>query len=124
RKRSQTGSSPLRSQLQEQTRRVGLAEVVHFPRYMAEPECYPRLMSVFAPTTSSVDTPLVFLEAWAAGVPVVGTRVGGVPELIADGNTGLLDPSGEEILLTGAIDRVLASREPAGQLRWPDAGES
>jgi glycosyltransferase involved in cell wall biosynthesis len=73
-------------------------------------------MSVFAPTSRSVGMPLAVLEAWAAGVPVVATRVGGVPELIEDGRTGLLVPSGEEILLTGAIDRVLANRELAGQL--------
>jgi len=42
--------------------------------------------------------------------------VGGVPELIEDGRTRLLVPSGEEILLTGAIGRVLANRELAGHL--------
>jgi glycosyltransferase involved in cell wall biosynthesis len=109
-------SSPLRSDPQEQTLPVGLAEVVHFPGYTAEPERYLQLMSDFALTSRSGGMPLAVVEAWAAGVPVVATRVGGVLELIEDGRTGLLVPSGEKILLTGAIDRVLANRELAGQL--------
>jgi glycosyltransferase involved in cell wall biosynthesis len=68
----------LRSDLQEQTRRVGLAEVVHFPGCTAEPERYLRLMSDFALTSCSEGMPLAVVEAWAAGVPVVATRVGGV----------------------------------------------
>mgnify|MGYP001807504860 FL=1 len=46
-------------------------------------------------------------EAAAAGVPAIATRVGGVPEVVADGETGLLIPAGNPGALAGALDRVL-----------------
>ena len=51
--------------------------------------------------------PLSVLEAMAAGVPVVATRVGGVPEIVADGETGLLVEPGQPDALAAAIGSVL-----------------
>ena len=49
----------------------------------------------------------VFLEAMAHGVPVVGVRTGGVPEVIRDGETGfVLDPADDGEALTGALSRL------------------
>jgi len=47
------------------------------------------------------------LEAHASGVPVVGTRSGGIPEFVEDGRTGLLVPPGDEAALAAALDRLL-----------------
>lgn len=51
--------------------------------------------------------PLVVAEAMAAGLPVVATAVGGVPEMITDGVTGLLVPVGAVNALAGAIDTLI-----------------
>lgn len=51
--------------------------------------------------------PNVYIEAMAMGVPVVGTRVSAVPELISDGRTGLLVPPGDPGKLAGAMHRLL-----------------
>ncbi|MGH7726268.1 MAG: glycosyltransferase, partial [Candidatus Eiseniibacteriota bacterium] len=51
------------------------------------------------------------LLAQAARVPVVATRVGGVPESVEDGATGLLVPAGDPEALAGAILRTLSGRE-------------
>jgi glycosyltransferase involved in cell wall biosynthesis len=52
----------------------------------------------------------------AAGVPVVATPVGGVPELVSDGETGLLVPPGDAQALAAGIRRLLAEPETARRL--------
>jgi len=54
--------------------------------------------------------PTVVLEALAAGRPVIGSRIGGIPDLVAHGETGLLVPAGDEAALAGAIASMLADR--------------
>ena len=56
----------------------------------------------------------VLLEAMAAGTPVVATRVGGLPEVVLDGETGLLVEPGSPEALAHAVLRVLAERERMG----------
>jgi 2-deoxystreptamine N-acetyl-D-glucosaminyltransferase/2-deoxystreptamine glucosyltransferase len=52
----------------------------------------------------------------AAGVPVVATPVGGVPELVTDGETGLLVPPGDVAALETALRRLLAEPDTARRL--------
>lgn len=59
---------------------------------------------------------LVFLEAMAAGKPVVATRVSAVPEVVADGETGLLVPMGEPAAMAAALLRLCRDPELAGRL--------
>jgi L-malate glycosyltransferase len=53
------------------------------------------------------------LESMASGVPVVATRVGGNPEVIEDGVTGLLVPLRDSAALAAAVGRVLEDKELA-----------
>jgi glycosyltransferase involved in cell wall biosynthesis len=75
-----------------------------------EPDVRSRLPSlhVFALPSRGDNLPVSILEAMSSGLPVVGTRVGGIPELVVDGQTGLLvdvdDPAG----LARALDRLAA----------------
>lgn len=55
--------------------------------------------------------PNAVVEAGATGLPVVGTRHGGIPEAVRDGETGLLVPEGDARALAQAIERVVADRE-------------
>lgn len=64
--------------------------------------------------------PLVALEAMAAGRPIVATRVGGVPEAIIDGETGVLVPPGSPDALVAAIEKVIA--EPGWAAELGNAG--
>ncbi|OYU38967.1 MAG: glycosyl transferase [Pseudorhodobacter sp. PARRP1] len=50
---------------------------------------------------------LAYLEAQAAGVPVIAQRIAGVPEVVADGETGLLTPPGDDAAAAAAITRLL-----------------
>jgi glycosyltransferase involved in cell wall biosynthesis len=63
-------------------------------------------------------SPLSVLEAMAASLPVVATRVGGVPEIVAEGETGLLVPAEDAGALADAIEGLLADdtrREAMGR---------
>jgi colanic acid/amylovoran biosynthesis glycosyltransferase len=66
---------------------------------------------VFALASRSEPLGVAIMEAMAAGTPVVSTRAGGVPELIADGSVGLLVEPGDPTALSDALERMLASPE-------------
>jgi len=59
---------------------------------------------------------IVYLEAWCYGVPVIGARAGGVPDVIDDGRDGILVPFGDVAAIAGAIDRLLRDRDEARRL--------
>lgn len=60
---------------------------------------------------------IVIIEAMAAGCPVIASRMGGIPDLIADGETGFLVPPGNPAALAGAMERLLHDRELRARMR-------
>jgi len=64
--------------------------------------------TVFAMPTLHEPFGLAFLDAMACGLPCVGTRVEAVPEIVRDGETGLLVPPGDPVALADALERILA----------------
>jgi glycosyltransferase involved in cell wall biosynthesis len=110
------GDGPLMGQLQGQARDLGIERLVHFTGYQAEPERFYEVMDVFALTSRSEGMPQTILEAAAAGVPVVASAVGGIPEVVEDGQTGLLFRPGEDCALANALCRMLQDRNLARQV--------
>lgn len=66
--------------------------------------------AVVVPSEWYENQPLAILEAFAAGVPAIASRVGGLPEIVRDGETGLLFPPGDATALAACLER--AAREP------------
>jgi len=110
------GDGPERANLERLAADSGLGERTVFAGYQSSPERFLPAMDVFALTSRMEGLPLALLEAWAAGLPVVATTVGGVPEVVADGETGLLVPSGDEAAVTAALRRLLSDRGAADRL--------
>ncbi len=114
------GDGPWLGRLRELVAGLGLADSVHFAGYQAQPAPYLQAMDLFALTSQSEGMPLAVLEAWAAGLPVVATRVGGLPELVDDGRTGILVAFGDDAALARALGDLLA--DPATARRLGAAG--
>jgi len=102
------GDGPLRGALEAQARALGIVGATHFVGYRPDPERYLGAMDAFALTSKLEGLPLAVLEAWAAGLPVVASAVGGVPDLIEDGSSGFLFPFGDEARLVARLCEVLA----------------
>jgi starch synthase len=75
-----------------------------------------RTADVFVMPTRNEAFGLVYQEAAAAGLPSIGTRLNAVPEIVADGVTGILMTPGNIVELTAALDRLIASSELREQL--------
>lgn len=110
------GPGPERERLAELAREKGIAESVHLVgRREDVPECL-ALMDVFAFPSHWEGHPGALLEAMAAGLPIVATRVPGNVELLTDGETGLLVPPEDPVALGESIASLLADRDLARRL--------
>jgi glycosyltransferase involved in cell wall biosynthesis len=115
------GDGPDRLAVEEEVRRLGLESAVEF---LGERDDVPELLGkadVFVLSSHSEGLPISILEAMAAGLPVVASNVGGVPEVVVDGHTGLLVPPGDPQSLAEAIERLL--EDPALSRRLGEAGQ-
>lgn len=118
------GGGPMRASLTESARSAGLGGRVRFhgPRLQQEVIAAYRSAAVFvlAPVVMEDGDrdgiPNVLVEAMACGVPVVSTRISGIPELIEDGVDGLLVDPGDEAALAAAIQRLLEGGELAARI--------
>lgn len=90
---------------------VGLADRCQFVGFQANPSPYFRAMDVLVHPSRGDALPRVLLEAMAHSKPIVATRVGGIPEAVQHGRTGLLVEPGDVGALAGAIDSLLADGE-------------
>jgi glycosyltransferase involved in cell wall biosynthesis len=92
---------------------LGIQQEVHFLGHVDHSELPARYASadLFVLPSRMENFPLVLLEAMASGLPVVATAVGGVPELVVHGETGLLVPPNDPLVLAQAINSLLDDPE-------------
>jgi glycosyltransferase involved in cell wall biosynthesis len=112
------GEGPLENQLRGQIDESGLKELVQLPGPKPQHELRERLSgaSVFVlPSVPEAEggmdnLPTVIMEAMATGLPVVSTRIGGIPEMVIDNETGVLVEPHDAVALAGAIEKVTNDR--------------
>jgi glycosyltransferase involved in cell wall biosynthesis len=111
------GGGPLAPQLQELAVKLGIAANVRFTGLRSDVHRYMAMANVVAvPSVWQEPAGFVVIEAIACGRPVVATRVGGIPEYMADGVTGIaVDPAAPE-QLANALLRLLNSPEEAAAM--------
>ncbi len=109
------GDGPLLPAMRDKVAALGLTEAVWLPGARTDIADILRRIDIFAMSSIAEGTPGSALEAMASGLPVVGTRVGGIPEVIADGATGLLVPASDAAAMAAALERYVVSPDLATQ---------
>ncbi len=105
------GDGPLREELLDLAGRLGVGERVRFLGYRADARALVGLLDVLVVPSLTEGTPLIVLEAMAAGIPVVASAVGGIPDQIRHNKEGLLIPAGDPAALADALLELL--QDPA-----------
>ena len=116
------GDGPDRPAVTAELERLGLGDAVELAGERHDVRELLAEADIFVLSTRSEGLPLSILEAMSAGLPVVASGVGGVPELVVDGETGLLVPPGDPSRLAAAIQRLL--EDPALRDRLGAAGRA
>ena len=101
------GDGADRPSLERFARALGLERSVIFAGMRANVAPFYAMADVFVLPSLSEGSPNALLEAMACSLPIVATRVGGVPEIATDGTTALLVPPRQPLALAGAIVRLL-----------------
>lgn len=112
------GGGPLRSDLERQAQDLGIRKSVLFLGERNDVASLLAASDLFVLSSVSEGMPISILEAMALSKPVVATSVGGIPELVVEGKTGLLVPPGDSLRFGEAMIRLLGDssfRKKAGQ---------
>ena len=102
------GDGPLRGTLEARVQSLGLGASVRFLGYQSDVESFLHAADVCVVPSRNEGLSLAAIEAMASGLPVVATRVGGLPEVVSDGETGLLAEPENPAALASAMIRVLS----------------
>jgi glycosyltransferase involved in cell wall biosynthesis len=110
------GDGPLREQCRDLTQRLGLSQSVRFAGHRQDVPRMLAAMDLVASPSAHEGFPYSALEAAAAGKPVVAFRVGGMPEVVSNGESGVLVAGQDVNALIEVIVQVLAQPKLAARL--------
>ena len=122
------GAGPLEKMLRDRIAETGLADLLvlegsrpeaEVMKFLSTARCF-ALACARDPDGGSDNLPTVIMEAMAAGLPILSTRIAGIPEMIEDGVTGRVLPEHDVAGLAAALEKMLRDRALAE--RWGQAG--
>jgi len=105
------GEGELRSELEQFAEEIGIADNVIFTGYYKNLSEVLAAIDLFVIPSLTESLPLVVLEAMAAGKPVISTDVGGIPEVVIHGKTGLLVGPRKSVEMANSITLLLKNSE-------------
>ncbi len=105
------GDGYLSNQLRDQASSLGLADTVQFAGFRDDLDDFMGCFDVFVHPALAEGLGVATLKAAAAGVPVIGFDAGGLPEAIADGETGILVPAKDVDALQGALATLIDDQD-------------
>lgn len=110
------GRGPLEAEVREAISARGLVGRVHMAGFIDDlPSVLPNLYGVLHPALTE-GLGVALLQAASAGLPVIASRAGGMPEAVLDGETGLLTPPGDVAGVVGAVSALLDDPSIARQM--------
>lgn len=116
------GAGPAGAELEARAAREGVSHRTVFAGLRRDVTDVMRALDLFVQPSMWEGFGITLLEAMAAGTPLVASRVGGVPEVVVDGETGILVPAGDPEQLAEACAGLLRNRERAS--RFAKAGRA
>jgi glycosyltransferase involved in cell wall biosynthesis len=116
------GGGPEQATIAAEIAARGLGGRVTMPGPVADPAVALAESDVFVMTSAAENCPMSLLQAMACGLPIIATRVGGIPEMVRDGVDGLLVPPGDVSALADAL-RVVVANPEAGRTMGKQARE-
>ena len=110
------GEGEARPALEEEIRRLDLEARIHLAGFQTDIAACLGALDLFVMPSEQEGLCTSLLDALTAGLPVIGSEIGGIPEIIEPERTGLLAPVGDSPALAAAITRLLADRALAAAL--------
>jgi len=104
------GSGPLEQELRQLSQNLGLNGNVTFTGLRQDIPDLLKTIDILVIPSLREGLPIIALEAMASGIPIVATKVGGNPEVVLDGQTGILVPAGDSMALAEAIERLIKDK--------------
>jgi glycosyltransferase involved in cell wall biosynthesis len=105
------GDGPDREEIEQRAHDLGIARHTLFVGYQRDVAPYYSFFDAFVLPSANEGTPVVAIEALAAGCPVVATNVGGTPDVVEDGTDGILVRVGDIDAIAGALERIARDSE-------------
>lgn len=110
------GDGPLRPSMERLAQELGVSDVVEFMGHVSDMGAHFEQIDALIMPSLSEGMPMALLEASAVGLPAIASAVGGIPEFVQDGLTGLLTPPGDVQHIVVAIRRLASDPALAQEL--------